>query len=524
MKFKHLILFEMIYLILFFLLFSGFQYNIDPDATGYFSVAEHFANGDYFKSINGIWSPLSSWLVVPLIRAGFDPVLSVKCLNGFYGCLILGVFFVLLKKYVKDKRIAFWVNLTAIVLTLNFVYSRLFGDLLQLFLLLTYINLVTGEGFVRSYVKIFWAAVLGGICFYAKAITFYFILLHLPLVILILEKNEGIGFLTFRGFKKILLTIFILVLMVAPWALAIKSKYGSYSLSNNSLTGLYSQLNPPNKILFYKPLYDDSYSVWDDLSYWNVSTIKPFSNKDVIFFQIKVIFSNLKNLIGTFNNFSFVFITIFIASFVLCIKKKRISECNAKILIILSAIVFWSALFSLLHIEARFMYVIALLGLLLTGDVLTKEVVENLVTKRLFHIISIITILSFWVYPIDEIKNQFGDGEHIHKMAEAFKQKNITGNIISRNYDGNVMDKTVILNYLIKGKYYGPVLFDFTTDDILDAIEKYHIDYFVLYFNNNYQKDEILYSIVAKKATSVLENIYPNVIVLSFKNHEFKKN
>ena len=517
MKFKHLIWFELVYLGLFILLFPGFRYNIDPDATGYLSVAEHCANGDYFKSINGIWSPLSSWLVAPLIKAGFDGVLAVKYLNGLYGLLSLGAFFFLIKRYAIEKRVALALLLTAVILILYFVYYRLFGDLLQLFLLLTYLNLITGEAFTKRYLKIFLAALIGGVCFYAKAVSFYFILLHLPLVILILEKNKEQGIFRIVALKKIVLSGIVLMVMVAPWALAIKSKYGNLALSNNSLTGLYSLANPEKRVLFYRPPYEDGYSVWDDLSTWNVSTVKPYSNKDVAVFLVKVIFSNFKILISTLNNFSLFFNAILLATFVLFIKKRHFFFGNNNVLIILSTIIIWCAMFLVLHVEARFMWIIALLGLLLLGILLSVLTEKSLIRGKLFFAITLITVMSFWVYPIDELKAQYRIGVNVYKMAEAFKQQKISGNIISRNYDGSDMVNTVILNYWIKGKYYGPVLFDFSTDEIFDAIEKYRIDYYILYFKNGYQKDEILTSLAAKKASAIFENVYPNVIVLSFK-------
>ena len=51
MKSKHLLFFLIIYTSLFFILFPGYRYVMDPDATGYLSVAEQLAKGNFHNSL-----------------------------------------------------------------------------------------------------------------------------------------------------------------------------------------------------------------------------------------------------------------------------------------------------------------------------------------------------------------------------------------------------------------------------------------------------------------------------------------
>ena len=67
-----------LYIILFFLLFPYYQYVVDIDAVSYINVAERVAKGEYYHSVNGYWSPLISWILVPFLKGGFDTVLSAK--------------------------------------------------------------------------------------------------------------------------------------------------------------------------------------------------------------------------------------------------------------------------------------------------------------------------------------------------------------------------------------------------------------------------------------------------------------
>ena len=88
-----------LYTALFFLLFPVYKYVMDIDAISYIHVAERFAKGEYYYSVNGYWSPLISWILVPFIKAGFDPALSAKYINGFLGLLSLFSCCALLDKF-----------------------------------------------------------------------------------------------------------------------------------------------------------------------------------------------------------------------------------------------------------------------------------------------------------------------------------------------------------------------------------------------------------------------------------------
>ncbi|MEO5649714.1 MAG: hypothetical protein ABIR03_07320 [Ginsengibacter sp.] len=158
---KHLFFFLTGYLLLFFLLFPAYQYVVDPDATGYLSVAEKIAKGNYFNSINGIWSPLGSWIVAPFIRSGFNGIITAKWLNGIYGAVSLCLYFYFLKKLKINPYVEIATMFGAVLLIIHFAFSRLFGDLLQVTFLLLYLNIISSNNFGKNYKGIIWAAIVG---------------------------------------------------------------------------------------------------------------------------------------------------------------------------------------------------------------------------------------------------------------------------------------------------------------------------------------------------------------------------
>ena len=201
MKNKHLLLFVISYIFLFIFLFPGYRYLMDADSTGYFSVAEKIADGNYLKSVNGIWSPLGSWILVPFIKGGGNAILFAKYLNGFYELVSLILFFHIIRTLKIYFLPAVLIMGAGVLLLLHFSFARLFADNLLVMLLLCYVSIVQSNGFVNNYKKIIAAGFVGALAFYAKAYSFYFVLLHLPIVIIYLKKTEY-RFLFFKIWNK----------------------------------------------------------------------------------------------------------------------------------------------------------------------------------------------------------------------------------------------------------------------------------------------------------------------------------
>ncbi len=84
-----LILLHFTYIIGCIFLFPFYKYQINPDGVSYLSIAEHYLRGDFESAINACWSPLMSWLLVPLLFAGFAPISAAKFLLLITGLVTL---------------------------------------------------------------------------------------------------------------------------------------------------------------------------------------------------------------------------------------------------------------------------------------------------------------------------------------------------------------------------------------------------------------------------------------------------
>ena len=516
MKSKHLLFFLVVYVCLFFILFPSYRYVIDPDSTGYFSVAEQLTKGNFYNSINGIWGPLGSWIMAPFLHFNFDGILTAKYLNGLYGLLSVASFFYLLKKFSLGIFIEKGIMVGAVLLILHFTFYRLFGDLLQLLILLLYLNIIYSKKFGDNYKTIILAAFIGGIAFYAKAYAFYFTLIHLPVAICLAQKKDVKNNFNLQFIKKAATAIIVLLLTVSPWIIALNYKYGHYILGQQNFTGTLSTAYHQPRIPFYPPPFAGAYSIFDDISYLKIDQITPFTNVRIFIAQLKLIVFNAIKTIQHFNDFSFVFVMIIIVTaFLFLGKSKSFFKSNNKILLF-SFIIIWPSGFLFFHAEPRFLWVIILANLILAGILLSYLREISFLNKKYFRLAVIVTIASFCIYPILQLKDQYGSNKNYFQIAASLKQKNIKGNILYSNQSSDDLSKSVIVNYLIKGKQYGPFTTDYTTREIQEAVKNYKINYFIFYYSSPSQKDMMLNSTLASNAKTIFKDLYPGVIVLGF--------
>ena len=326
MKNKYLWFFLLVYIFLFIFLFSGYRYLMHPDATGYLSVAEKIADGNYLRSINGIWSPLGSWILVPFIKAGGDAILFSKYLNGIYGLISLILFFYIIRELKIYFLPAVLIMGAVVFLLLHFSFSRLFADNLLVTILLTYFCIVHSKDFVNNYLKIIAAGFVGALAFYAKAYSFYFVLVHLPILIIYLEKQITGKYFSKSALKKIFTGIVVLGMVSSCWFVALHNKYGHFILGQKNVTGTLTALYSPDKILIQPPASGD-YAVFDDVSSVNVTELTPLDNFSLLFIQIKLSLNNIL-LLKTLNEFSvFFWMIIFLSIMLIFCKKNHVNQC-----------------------------------------------------------------------------------------------------------------------------------------------------------------------------------------------------
>ena len=107
-------LFLLIYLILGVQLLNHYQYSIGVDGISYVNISKLYLFGDFNNAINGYWSPLFSWMLVPFLKIfGSTPdnaVYASKVLSLFIGffTLIGCDYFHIILKWMIRSGMQFW--------------------------------------------------------------------------------------------------------------------------------------------------------------------------------------------------------------------------------------------------------------------------------------------------------------------------------------------------------------------------------------------------------------------------------
>lgn len=508
------IIYILLYIGFYLLLYPLYKYSIDADATGYLSVAEKVAAGNYYSSLNGIWSPLGSWLVVPFLKMGINGILAAKIINAILGIIALAQFFNIIYTITQKKWLLHSTVLLANILLLYFSYYRLFGDMLVLVFLISYLNITLRNHHVISYKQIILSATILSLGFYAKAYVFYFALFFIPITLLLVEKFNGRTPIKSATLQKILIAILIMLFLCMPWVLTLSGKYGTYILGQKNVTGTLMQIYAPNRHLIIPPL-ETNYASFDDISNLYPKEITPMESWDLFMIQSKLIVVNIIQLLKTYSEFSVFFITILFIMLAVIFQKNNPHNLKIYRLKILSAfLILYTVGYLPFSVQGRFLWINILVIIIAIPIIIELAIFKNIFSVATIKPIHYIIILSFAIFPIIELKELSYQVEQLHIYANALKGANIRGKTIATNDN---YANLIIVNYLSGNKFYGPNPYaTYKQEELLQAINKYDINYYLFYYHSELEKDTFLKSDFSRQAQSV-NIISPGLIVSKYK-------
>ena len=506
------------YVIIFFLLFPWYQYVVDIDAVSYIHVAERIANGEYYYSVNGYWSPLISWILAPFISAGFDAVLSAKYLNGFIGLLTLYSCYALINKFDIHIILKKILPFVLAILLLSYAFYELCADLLQLFIIMLYLNLVLSKDFIQDNYKIFFAGLLGAFSYYAKAYNFPFFLAHFSLVaFLLLKKNKTAPFnKTF--IKKIAIAFLTFFFLVAPYLIVLTHKYGSFRISNAgklNMSWFLSSGISDKRIMVAEPPFGDATSYWDEPTYSQQKIVTPFTSVHFFLAEIKWAFSNAVKFVGLLNLISVFFFVILLGFLIYLYRKKKETVTNEWLLLITTLL--YPSGYLLIFIEWRYIWLLPILFLVMAAILITWLFQQQFINKKIFLAATLIVCLSFLQQPLTELKHLKDNYKDVFEIADVFKKNEIKGNFFLNYKSFPPYGKTVVLCYLTQSKLYGPIQLDYNFEELMQAAKQYNINYYLYFYDSPSEKEMFLHSPYAKAGIKVYDQLYPGLIVVQFK-------
>jgi len=204
----------------------------DPDAVAYVQIARHYAQGRLDLAVSSWWAPLFSWLLVPAVWAGIEPLVFGRILGVLFGLgFALAVAAVVREmKGDEHRSLAF---VAALMLALIMLLRPLMPDFL-LTCLLTWYFVLTARLLKRcSLSRSFATGFLGGCAYLAKAYALPFITLHLCLTFTMRRWLVRRGLAEGQVLKPFAMAVAGLLLVCLPWVARISAHDGVLTISGS---------------------------------------------------------------------------------------------------------------------------------------------------------------------------------------------------------------------------------------------------------------------------------------------------
>lgn len=492
-----LIVVLLIYLLI--ILLSDPYLRLSADSTLYLSIAEKYLSGEFQDAVNGYWNPLLSWLLIPFLYLGFSDAFAINSIYIIFGIITtLGIWrFSYRFKLTEKVRILVLLSLLPIMLYYSFIQPF---DLLLLCFLVYYLCIVFNDNYSGRLQNGILSGVIGALAYLTKSYAFLFFLAHfLSMNILhyMRVRTEGK-----RILKNAVAGFIIFFIISGTWVAAISSKYGYLTFSNMGKTNL-AILGPEapkhgglefGQPMFYKgfiePPNKTAISAWEDPSYLQVEIWSPIGSFRNFKHFIKLLLKNISQCLQIFESFSTLSITIIIAYILLLIKQSlKLNDIISRsgLLYPLFTIFLYTAGYALFHFEARYIWIVNILLLLMGGHLLSllldTKFFENNARKNILIFFFVISFIFIPLHRTISINKGNLDRE-MYRLSKNLKKFNIKGNIASNREYIPVHDawhKTFRSAYWLNSRYYGQSKDSVSDEDLGKELRKYNIDYYFVW-------------------------------------------
>jgi hypothetical protein len=464
-------------------------YNLDSDCVAYLTIAERVAHGDYFNSINGLWSPLNSWILALFIKNGFDAWSTAKCLNALFGAIILIQSFFLFLKFKINKHLVVYLQTVLSIVMVYFVYFQMFGDVLQIMLVLCYLWILWHkDSHPMSYKQAVFSGLIMGIAFYAKAYSFFFFALHF-LATLAWHSNQ-LDLKWKKGLSLYGVGLLTAIVVMMPWSWMLHKKYNEWSLNGHAgKLNMSWYINSGKSFntnigLLIPPSYDDSPSFWEDpyLSQSNLST--PFTSATHFVKWIFRIVHTTIIMIFCFQEISFLGLSLLLFGLFYFFFRKEKNENvieNFQMQCLLITIIILPLGYLMMHIETRYIW-LAVILLMILGAYLIDKLANLYANKYIQHALYGILAISFLVFPLYQFENLKDKNKDLFEFADVLNKNHIKGKFTSNMSDAGRM---WVVAYLTKSNFYTIEQSGFTQEALLNEMKKYQVRYYFFESENN---------------------------------------
>jgi YHS domain-containing protein len=336
-----------------------YQYQINPDAVSYIACAEAYANGDFAKSINGYWSPLLCWLIVPFLKLQIQPLLAIKLINLLASLLALHVLSKIGQLFIRNAVYLFGFLIICSSHILLYSLTAATPDILALAILLLLLHQALRLVKEVSYKNALLFGLIGALSYLSKYYNFYAFLLIIVLVIAYATAYLRQTFLL----KYIFTSGLVFACIAGLWILVLYWKYGVLTPTTASAfnAALMGQPAPRYPFLIGNSILPLDYSIytytsWEDPFYYQLPELNPFGS-------ISSLIKNIKENIHTLVFYhGFEILAGITGLIILSIKRKTL---DSTLILILTIAAIYPFGYLLTVLESRYIFFCIAIALIL---------------------------------------------------------------------------------------------------------------------------------------------------------------
>ena len=273
--------------------------QMNTDAIAYMRIAEYWSSGNLGFAVNGYWGPMLSWLMVPFLWLGVEPLLAGKLAMLISGAIFFhGSLFLVRSVGLRlvDELIVAWV----LALTIpGWMSNHVTPDLLVAGLMAFALGQAVSPDWLANRRRALGTGATWGLAYLAKAVA-------LPVgvvvsVLLALCWRLGQAENRQAAWRQLGVSLGLLALLATPWITVLSLKYDKPTFSTSgsiahAIVGPgYDKPAHPFGSTIYKP-EPGRVTAWEDPSRMDYDYWSPFASGENFSHQLSLIGRNAKTV------------------------------------------------------------------------------------------------------------------------------------------------------------------------------------------------------------------------------------
>jgi dolichyl-phosphate-mannose-protein mannosyltransferase len=252
------------------LIVHWYQYNLNPDALSYITIAEKYAHFDFRHAINGYWSPMFSWLMVPAVWLHANLIIAARLVMALAGLAILIAVYIFLIGRDVSRTVATLATAILSIIIINGVTTQpITPDIIEALGILLFAFSLFRFTKDHSVFNSFLVALSGAAIYYSKGFGFYIFIAMLAL--LLVWDLWKLKYPLKKVIKNYIFVVVLFAVLVGPFIGVISLKYHMPTIStagsfNHDIFGPISQGKDFPMVTSgpFAPPNSTAVSIWED--------------------------------------------------------------------------------------------------------------------------------------------------------------------------------------------------------------------------------------------------------------------